>query len=240
MKLIIFLSFVLTYSISIAQTNGGKITYGENMISMPIDTSKIKSKEVKFVIVNQMNAIKKALSGDNELYTLKFNLTKSTFEAISLLENDANPNLSRAISKGVYFTNLNEKINIRQLDAYDNVYLIKEELTERVWNISKETKKIGKYLCYKATTEIKNKKGIKTIITAWFTPDIPFSFGPKNYSGLPGLILSLYERGHHFYVKKISLSKKHFKIKQPKKGIEVTYNDFNKIGRKKMNKLKMN
>ncbi len=67
-----------------------------------------------------------------------------------------------------------------------------------------DSKKIGDYICYKATTIVENHRKIKSEIVVWFTPEIPFQYGPKNYGGLPGLILALQERGHYFYAKKIN------------------------------------
>lgn len=49
--------------------------------------------------------------------------------------------------------------------------------------ITQESKKIGDFICYKAIT--KNKRVV------WFTPEIPLQFGPKQYRGLPGLILEV-------------------------------------------------
>ena len=55
-------------------------------------------------------------------------------------------------------------------------------------------------MCYKATmSEIVinpiNLKSSTYIITAWYAPKIPFSVGPLNYFGLPGLILQVERRG---------------------------------------------
>ena len=108
--------------------------------------------------------------------------------------------------------------------------------------MSNETKKIGKYLCYKATT-IKTVESIKTfkkVVTAWYCPELPYSFGPIAYAGLPGLILELnIEKGATFTVKNIELSKsKTFEIKKPKKGKQVTEKQYNDIGRDMYNKRK--
>ena len=60
------------------------------------------------------------------------------------------------------------------------------------WKIENESKKIDDYICYKATLVEKyknrmNEEKQKTVV-AWFCPEIPYSFGPNEYYGLPGLI----------------------------------------------------
>lgn len=52
------------------------------------------------------------------------------------------------------------------------------------WKISKESQKILNYTCYKATTTFRGREYI-----AWFTPELPYNYGPWKLQGLPGLIL---------------------------------------------------
>ena len=89
------------------------------------------------------------------------------------------------------------------------------------WQIGKETKQIGNYMCFKATASIptddltwydfswnslRKKEEQKTDsingaakepevemsnIVAWYSPQIPLSQGPLEYWGLPGLILEV-------------------------------------------------
>ena len=76
------------------------------------------------------------------------------------------------------------------------------------WEISEETKRIGDYKAIKATTTRKMGSFVEKI-EAWFTPKLPFSFGPIGYNGLPGLILEL-KRDKLFYkfkgLEKISIT----------------------------------
>jgi GLPGLI family protein len=145
------------------------------------------------------------------------------------MENDANPNLMNAIAassaNGIFYTNLQECVNFRQEKSLNgNFYCIKNNLKD--WKITKETKVIGNYKCYKATKKVL-LNGRKLIeVVAWFTPEIPFSYGLKGYGGLPGLIIALNERGFYFYVNKIKFLKKPPHIKKPEKGKLVTQQEY--------------
>ena len=101
--------------------------------------------------------------------------------------------------------------------------------------MSQDTKTIGGYLCYKATSTLatRNSKGIfYKPIMAWYAPKLSVPYGPKGYGGLPGLIMQLTEGDFTFYVSKLTLNpKKPIKIKRLAKGKKVTQKEFEKIGK---------
>lgn len=70
-------------------------------------------------------------------------------------------------------------------------YLIQEPLEVTAWQISTETKQLLGHTCQKATGNVKGRT-----YTAWFTTDIPVSFGPWKLYGLPGLILEAYDNAN--------------------------------------------
>ena len=63
------------------------------------------------------------------------------------------------------------------------------------WKISPETKNIQSFECMKATL---NHEGNKYV--AWFTTEIPTSFGPYDFGQLLGLVLELYSEDHELYI----------------------------------------
>jgi len=81
----------------------------------------------------------------------------------------------------------------------------------------------------------------EVIVTAWYTPMIPVKNGPSEYAGLPGLILEL-----NFYRTTILCSKivlnpnDSEEIKPPKKGKEVSREEYNKIIKVKMEEMREN
>lgn len=80
--------------------------------------------------------------------------------------------------------------------AFNNQnYLVHDEIPEIKWKISaNETKKIGKYLCKKATTTYRG-----TELEAYFTTEIPISLAPHKVSGLPGLVMEMRSFGQIYY-----------------------------------------
>lgn len=99
-----------------------------------------------------------------------------------------------------------------------NVYILKKPTSN--WKITSEFKFIDNYKCYKATSVMIVESPNKTFnhpVIAWFCPDLPYSFGPNGYGGLPGLILELQVRNGVYGVKKIDFkTKESFDIKELK------------------------
>lgn len=62
------------------------------------------------------------------------------------------------------------------------------------WSISDSTKTILGFTCFKATCSFRGRT-----YTAWFSPEIPAMTGPWKFSGLPGLILDVYD-SHREYI----------------------------------------
>jgi GLPGLI family protein len=90
----------------------------------------------------------------------------------------------------------------------------------QTWQFSNETKKIGNFICYRATSNYLIIRGDKTMtfpIIAWFTPEIPFGFGPMGYGGLPGMILELQVRNITYGAQKIMLKTSNQLIEFPNK-----------------------
>ncbi len=59
-------------------------------------------------------------------------------------------------------------------------------MPEWSWEIGKEHKKILGYKCTKATTRFRGRN-----YTAWFADELPLSYGPMKFGGLPGIILEI-------------------------------------------------
>jgi len=78
-----------------------------------------------------------------------------------------------------------------------------------------------------------------TQIEAWYTPQIPVSNGPMEFSGLPGLILEVSADNTTMLCSKIVMNPaEKSKIEAPEKGKEVTKMEYQDIISKKMSEMR--
>jgi GLPGLI family protein len=208
---------------SFSQIKGGEISY---TVSLKFDEGFSKDKNLK-------DYYKKAQEGAKKLIlTLKFNEKESIFYANDLME-DEEIEWAKSFTEtdDIYYVQQNSDNKLLQTEIFQGKYVINYS-EKRTWKLENESKLIDGYLCYKATSElvVKNNVGVfKYPIVAWYCPSIPLNFGPKGYSGLPGLILELQERNTLFGVQKINVAEKNVIIKKPNDGKIVTQEEFDKI-----------
>lgn len=132
-------------------------------------------------------------------FSLLFNKNISIFQVVETLQSDFNKlNNSFAQTIGgtelTVVTNLNSNKKYYSTILFNEPYIVHDPLNNLNWQIKKETKDILGYNCLKATTLIKiddfrGKQEFEVI--CWFTKEIPSSFGPSTFNGLPGTILEM-------------------------------------------------
>ena len=179
--------------------------------------NEINSMDMKLLIKNNKSSF--TLKEEMEIDDRREYLRKRTIAIFNL--------------KGEYFYDIKEKTVVKEFEFDGLNYHITSNFSDLKWKLIDQTKKIGKYLCYKAvtTTYYKSRKGeIQLEVVAWFTPEIPIPLGPKNYVGLPGLILELEEGKDRLriVVNHISLNDI-LNISRPKKGVIVSQFEFDSI-----------
>lgn len=91
-----------------------------------------------------------------------------------------------------------------------------EEINNIDWKIIKEFKTVAGYKCQKAET---TKYG--RTWTAWFSPDIPFQFGPYKFNGLPGLIAEVYDTKDDYHYTLYTFRKRKYTCKSANNAINV-------------------
>lgn len=99
------------------------------------------------------------------------------------------------------YNRLFQYVEFKQInDTCLNNYLVEEDLGLIKWEILDVKKDIQGFNCQKATAWFRGR-----YYTAWYTPDIPVSFGPWKLNGLPGLILFANDRDNKVIFKLISI-----------------------------------
>lgn len=267
-KVILITAFLLSGFLAKAQEFQGKAEYFSKRIPKK-KTEKVQSENKEPIDPEFQKAIEEAVKKASEKqYLLTFNKTECLYEEQKKLDKPeaSSDGISLSIS---YVTSGNKYLNVKEQQSIveDNIFgkefLIVEPLVKPEWKLIDETKKIGDYNCFKAELVIpvsekqkiayedflkkeekkpalfKMQKPEDKVVTVWYSPEIPVSFGPDNYWGLPGLILEVNDGTNILLCSKVTLSTKDkAKIKAPKNGEKVNQKKFDEIQKKKEDSMK--
>jgi GLPGLI family protein len=124
-----------------------------------------------------------------EYKLLHFNEQASKYEN-SEEKAERNDEYTYAWRKDMYFLKRNLAEN-KQFDGYELLgkkYIVEDTIHKFNWKILNDIKEVAGHVCMKAYLDEPIRKHK---IVAWFAMDIPLSFGPEGYQGLPGMILEL-------------------------------------------------
>lgn len=239
MKLKIIL-VVLFFQNVYSQINNGEVTYH---VTLPIDEQieKIEKFKKKFDEIRDgalLLTMKLYFTKDESNFTvIEYNGLDSKKWSFAKSVAIANyPIYSNRLDKIVCFTTFQKNSPLFK----DNEFLVYYNFDE--WELIDEQKTIDNFICYKAISKkekIINDKKIVYVNTAWYCPQIPVSFGPKGYGGLPGLILELNENNKIIYhASAVDLNNFSEEIAKPSKGepisLEKYYELFNERNAKSM------
>jgi GLPGLI family protein len=257
MKLILTLFIFLVGFLGFSQANFRGIATYESKSDTKITISGMDEA--------QQEIFRKKMAKFNEItFELQFSPTESIYKEVQKLELNNKNSLGSSRNFDIKYKNLKDKVMLTETEMFEKAFLISEKLPEYNWKFIPETKTIGNYSCQKAIAIIpvseeekadyekqlkeqeKNPTSFfvsyvpqEAIITVWFTADIPIANGPKDYWGLPGLILEINDGNTVILCSKIVLNpKEKFKIKKPNKGKEITRKVFDKIQSEKFESMK--
>lgn len=222
MKKKLFFSLILIASCKPVKTTNS----GETMlVSYKINETKKTDKPLKY----DPTELEFELLYDNE---------KSLFQLVDKLDENSN-SFDAKITKGIYDGHLkfykNKTENIKLFNVFEKgvIYNVETDFEDYKWEINpNETKEISGFKCYKATAKSERKHNGKTKETfrsfAWFTYEIPTSFGPRGLDGLPGLVLEgSFDGKKIFYV--TSINKTNRNIEKPSAQKTISYEEYSNL-----------
>ena len=223
--------------------------------------SEMQKKQIKARLKNRLE----------KEYVLTFNRKESFFKEEEKIDaiSGATDSWGKNFSPGDQYKNIQSNELIQSQEFYGKRFLVKDQLQKIQWKIGSESKKIGNYLCMKATAFIPTKeltwynfswsdlrkteqkkdslgntvesKIEMTEVEAWYTPQIPVSHGPAEYWGLPGLILEVSAGNQIMLCSKVIMNPKDkIEIEAPEKGKEITKMAYQETIKGKMIEMRNN
>jgi len=274
MKLIVTTFLALFSATLFAQDFQGQATYkSKTSVDMDQWGGGNMSPERKKMMAERMKGM------FEKTYELTFNKTESIYKEEEKLSAPGQGGsrwggMMSSFTPGKQYKNIKDQLVLQDQEFFGKQFLIKDSLPKLTWKMESETKQIGQYMCFKATTVKKvdemdwrsmRRRGRKndkeekakdstetsndpmkeietpkeTVVTAWYTMQIPVSQGPGEYTGLPGLILEVNADKTTILCTKIVLNPNEKKeIKAPSKGKVVTRKKYNDIVKKKMEEMR--
>jgi GLPGLI family protein len=262
---LLFFALLFNNDVIFAQDFQGKATYiSKSKMELGRWGARMSEAQKKQIAARLKNRLEKE-------FVLVFNKLESVFNEEEQLDaiSGATDSWGKNFAAGENYKNVKTNAQIQQQEFYGKKFLVKDKLQKIDWTLGKESKQIGNYLCFKATSFIQtddllwysfswsrmrstdnqdaedeenNESEVDvTQIEAWYTPQIPIGHGPSEYWGLPGLILEVSAGGTTMLCSKIVINPvEAVEIEAPKKGTTVTKNEYQDIIQNKMAEFRNN
>jgi len=194
------------------------------------------------------------------VYILTFDKTKSIYQQEETLDAPGSGGgrgwgKMWASAGGPVYKDIATQKSLQSTEFMGKKFLISNDQNKIKWVMEKEQKMIGNYLCFKATAQVSKPKTMTSVwrkaekendsikdsanyeaqedysmVTAWYTPQIPVSHGPAEFGGLPGLILELTtDRTVMLCTRVVMNPEKRIQISEPTKGEFVSRTEFENI-----------
>ena len=262
---LLFFALLFNNDVIFAQDFQGKATYiSKSKMELGRWGALMSEAQKKQIAARLKNRLEKE-------FVLVFNKQESVFTEEEQLDaiSGATDSWGKNFAAGENYKNVKTNAQIQQQEFYGKKFLVKDKLQKIDWTLGKESKQIGNYLCFKATSfiptddllwysfswsrmrstdnqdaedEENNEPEVDvTQIEAWYTPQIPIGHGPSEYWGLPGLILEVSAGGTTMLCSKIVINPvEAVEIEAPKKGTTVTKIEYQDIIQNKMAEFRNN
>lgn len=225
--------FCSIFVFSQKKINNGKVVYD---ISITGEIDKTKYSPEIYEMINYYTTLV-------EKGELIFNKNESVFNVIKRAINPDEPPLDTFYNftktKGTHYFNKETKEKLLGKESFGQNIILDLSNEKITWNITKESKIINGYQCFKAVANILKianlKKGATNKVTAWFCPEIPINYGPLKYNGLPGLILEIETNAIYkskLVATEIIINDNSIKLKKELRGKKMSIEDFERIAQK--------
>ncbi|QXP80674.1 MULTISPECIES: GLPGLI family protein [Winogradskyella] len=109
-------------------------------------------------------------------------------------EENTEYDLFSAGKKKVFYQDFNKDTLISRINLFSEQFIVEENIPQLKWEIHDEEKMLDKYLLKKATLYFRGRNYI-----AWYSEEYPLPYGPWKFSGLPGLIMEIYDTTKRYH-----------------------------------------
>ena len=233
MKTLHICTLLIFFSLGFAQKKSGIAIYKVTPIQENHD-----KKDAFSMLKNQAGNLFGFIS-----YNLYFSPTASLFSIDEKMKTDVSDRQQELAlimaGRGKYYTQKNKDSLLYQTIFEGDLFLISRSSKNTLWKITTEKKIINGFECLKAIGRHKpygHKSDYEVV--AWFTPKLNLPYGPREFSGLPGLILELEEKayGNIYYCTQINFDET-VTFEKPNKGIKMSEVAFQKYAEEKANEF---
>lgn len=211
-KFIISLAIACISLAASAQTSNLKCIYS----STPVVSDQVRQMQNVYIRDMVISKIRK----EKKTYTMYVTGNKYLFSRTNAQENQKNMLIGSINS---IYIDMDKDSIISEKTIIDKKYIIKDVAITPRWKMTDEKKVINGKECTKAIARGPLK------IEAWYTPEIPFGFGPLGHYGLPGLIVELDTPTEVFTLKNFEYLITEPELKPATKGQLVSDAEFDKI-----------